>query len=107
MYGSNWVDMRRRALEILQQRHKDIIKHTSSTAYFDEVYKQTFLQNCRLRFMPDNLRYIDWNAKQPSPKSLMLEDFDRIVASGKIFTREFDSSEYASLTQQILEYMSD
>ena len=107
MFGSNWVDMRRRAVEILLQRHKDIIKYTNHTACSDEVYKQTFLQNCGLRIVPDNLRYIDWNAKQPSPKSLMIEDFDHIVASGKLFARKFDSPESESLIQQILEYISD
>ena len=107
MYGSNWVDMRRKAVDILLQRRNDIIKYTNHTSCSDEVYKQTFLQNCGLRIVSDNLRYIDWNAKQHSPKSLKLEDFDLIVASGKLFARKFDSPESESLIQQILEYMSD
>lgn len=106
MYGSNWADLRRHAVEILLQRRTDIIRYTKHTACSDEVYMQTFLQDCGLRIVPDNLRYIDWSARQSSPKSLKLEDFDSIVASGKLLARKFDSTESASLIKMILEHIS-
>lgn len=102
MYGSSWVDLRRSAVDILLRRREDIIRFTRHTSCSDEVYKQTVLQNCGLRIVNDNLRYIDWSARQPSPKTLRLEDYDSIIASGKLFARKFDSAKSAALRQRIL-----
>ncbi len=104
MYGSNWVDLRRRAVQILLQKRTEIIRYTKHTSCSDEVYKQTFLQNCGLCIVSDNLRYIDWSARQPSPKSLMLNDLSSIITSGKLFARKFDSPESTFLIQQILQH---
>ena len=106
MYGSNWVDLRRRAVAILLRKRADIIRHTRHTSSSDEIYKQTFLQNSGLRIESDNQRYIDWSARRPSPKSLTPEDYAAIIASGKLFARKFDAPESAALRQRILDTQS-
>lgn len=105
MYGSNWVDIRRNAVKLLLDKQRDIIKYTKYTSCSDEIYKQTFLQNSGLHIVNDNLRYIDWSARQPSPKSLAFEDFDDIIASGKLFAGKFASTESIALRNRIVEYL--
>ena len=92
MYGSNWVDLRRNAVKILLVKQDKIIQSTRYTQIANEIYKQTFLAEHGLRIMNDNLRYIDWSAMQPSPKSLTLDDYDSVMSSGKLFARKFDTT---------------
>lgn len=103
MYGSNWVDLRRRAVEVLLSNSREILRVTKLAACADEIYKQTFLQGQGLSIMDDNLRYIDWSARKPSPKSLKVEDFQNIMRSGKLFARKFDSPESPQLRDMIIE----
>lgn len=37
-----------------------------------------------------NLRYVDFSSQQPSPKTLRLEDYDKIMRSGCLFARKFN-----------------
>lgn len=101
MFGSNWVDLRRNAVKILLDNSK-IIRHTTKyTQIANEIYKQTFLQEHDLRIVDDNLRYIDWTARQSSPKSLGLADYDAIMDSGKLFARKFDAVDSHLLRDKI------
>ncbi len=80
-----------------------IIASTKYTTIGDEIYMQTFLQNYGLNFVNDNLRYIDWSDKMPSPKSLDEEDFERVMSSGKLFARKFDKVGSAKLRRMIID----
>lgn len=103
MYGSNWVDLRRNAVKRLLENRDHIIASTKYTTIGDEIYMQTFLQNYGLNFVNDNLRYIDWSDKMPSPKSLDEEDFERVMSSGKLFARKFDKVGSAKLRRMIID----
>lgn len=107
MYGSNWVDLRRNAVEYLLSRRKKIIRYTKFTSIANEVYKQTFLRDTDFRIVNDNFRYIDWSACAPSPKSLTEEDFQAIINSGKLFARKFNTPESAPLRQRIINHIHD
>lgn len=102
MYGSGWADFRRVAVRKLLERRAQILRSTRFSSCADEIYKQTFLQDCGLRIADDNLRYIDWSARKPSPKSLLLEDFKPMMESGKLFARKFDSSDAPELRRRII-----
>lgn len=103
MYGANWVDLRRQAVEVLLNSRREILKHMKFTSIANEIYKQTFLQGQGLSIVDDSLRYIDWSARKPSPKSLKVEDFQNIMRSGKLFARKFDSPESPQLRDMIIE----
>lgn len=104
-YGSNWVDFRRKAVEALLDRRDEIINATRYTSIANEVYKQTFLQDAGLRIVDDNLRYIDWSQRRPSPKSLLVDDYESVIESGKLFARKFDVPESERLRRRIAEYI--
>lgn len=106
MYGSNWVDLRRCALEALLNETEIIIRMTRFTSIANEVYKQTILADSGLRIINDNLRYIDWSARQPSPKSLTESDIEPIMRSGKLFARKFDTPESFLLREKIIERLN-
>ncbi len=101
-YGSNWVDMRRNAVNCLLEKQKEILRSTKFTQCADEIYKQTALEDSGLRIVNDNLRYIDWSARKPSPKSLGPADFDAMMSSGKLFARKFDAEDSPLLREMIL-----
>lgn len=105
MYGSSWSDLRRRPVELLLSRRKEILKSTKYTSIADEIYKQTFLQNDNLNIINDNLRYIDWSERRPSPKTLTIADFESIASSAKLFARKFDIPESEALRRQIIEHI--
>ena len=100
-YGSNWVDLRRNAVKMLLEDNDRILNSTRHTIIANEVYKQTFLYGRGLRIVDDNLRYIDWSEKQPSPKSLGPEDFNAMMASDKLFARKFDAANSHVLREMI------
>ncbi len=103
MYGSNWVDLRRNAVKTLLEDRDMILRSTKYTQIANEIYKQTFLHGRGLRIVNDNLRYIDWSACQPSPKSLGADDYDVVMKSGKLFARKFDAEDSPLLRDKILE----
>ena len=51
----------------------------------------------------DNLRYIDWSEGKPSPKTLTIEDADKLTNSGKLFGRKFNSK----VDSKILDYLDE
>lgn len=106
MYGSAWVDLRRSAVKLLLDNYELIMRTTKYTQCADEIYKQTFLHDRGLIIVNDNLRYIDWSARQPSPKSLKPEDFRSLTESGKLFARKFDDVESPILCDMISERIS-
>ncbi|MBD5190390.1 MAG: beta-1,6-N-acetylglucosaminyltransferase [Bacteroidales bacterium] len=101
-YGSNWVDLRRRAVELLVDRRQRIMRKIRFTLIPDEMYIQTFLQNDGLRVVNDNRRYIDWSEGKPSPKSLEEDDYKAVMSSGKLFARKFDTPQSEKLADLIL-----
>lgn len=105
LYGSNWGDFRRKAVEALLGKRREILKSTKYTSIANEVYKQSFLQDKGLRIVNDNKRYIDWTQRAPSPKSLLPEDYQTIIESDKLFARKFDSPESEKLRQHIIEHI--
>ena len=49
------------------------------------------------------MRYVDFSAHLPSPKTLTMEDYDRIMKSGRLFARKFDINKDRQVVEKILE----
>ncbi|RYZ93136.1 MAG: glycosyl transferase, partial [Sphingobacteriaceae bacterium] len=58
----------------------------------DEFIFQTLLYNSKFKadMVDDDLRYIDWSGGGASPKTLVMEDAEKLITSGKFFARKFD-----------------
>jgi len=72
----------------------------------DEFIFQTILYNSHYKdkMVNNDLRYIDWSAKGVSPKTLTMDDADRLVSSGKFFARKFDMKKNEDLLDFIDKY---
>lgn len=73
----------------INRKLKSFLKYAWCT---DEFVVATIIMNShfRDRTVNDNLRYIDWSEKKPSPKTLTVRDLDTIKASNMMFARKFD-----------------
>lgn len=48
---------------------------------------------------------MDFSAHLPSPKTLTIEDYDRIVDSGCLFARKFDINKDRAVVDKILTHL--
>jgi hypothetical protein len=94
--GSAWWSLSkecaRYCLDFLEA-HPGLLNYYKYTWGGDEFIFQTIIMNSpewRQKVVPDNLRYIDWADKKPSPKTLNRQDIPNMMASGKLFARKFD-----------------
>ena len=73
-------------------QHKNVKRFFEFTWGADEFVFQTILFNSPLKdhMINNNLRYIDWSAGQPSPKTFTIDDADHLINSGKLFARKFN-----------------
>ena len=70
----------------------DMVRFFRHTSVPDESFFQTVLMNSPLAptIVNDDLRYIDWSEGRSSPRTLTMEDRDRVLDSGALFARKFD-----------------
>ena len=59
----------------------------------DEHFYQIILMNSKFKnsIANDNLRYIEWFEEKSSPKTLTIEDYEKLRNSNKLFARKFDT----------------
>jgi hypothetical protein len=74
--------------------HPEVVRFFKYVWGADEFIFSTMLHNSgfgeRIR---DNQRFVDWSEGNAHPKLLTTGDFDRMIASGKLFARKFDQEE--------------
>ena len=58
----------------------------------DEFVIPTLVMNSKYSdtVINDNFYYIDWSNGGSNPKTLTVDDFERIISSGKMLARKFD-----------------
>lgn len=85
--------------------NKNVVRFFRLTWAPDEIIFQTVLYNSPFRdsMVNDNLVYVDWSAKQASPKTLDMEDKALLMPSGKLFARKFDMK----TKPQIMDYLDE
>lgn len=96
-YGTNsmfWTLTLECALYVMNyvennSRLKRFLKYTWGS---DEFIFPTVIMNSPFKdtLINNNFRYVDWSAGGARPKTLLTEDYDKIVQSGKIIARKFD-----------------
>ncbi len=91
-YGSEWCSLTYKAVKTIIATYLKVRHEFLYTTCSDEHYKQMILlSDGNLEFAKEgNLRYVDFSSQQPSPKTLRLEDYDKIMRSGCLFARKFD-----------------
>jgi hypothetical protein len=69
----------------------------------DEFLIQTLIMNSSFKksTINNNLRYIDWSENNARPKLLLKEDFERLIASGMLFARKFDTDVDVEILDQL------
>lgn len=102
-YGANWCSLTQGAVKEIVDKwklYRPIFTYSTSC---DELYKQMILlANPSFAFAKEgNLRYVDFSSQQPSPKTLRLEDYDKIMRSGCLFARKFDVNVDKEIVEKI------
>jgi len=92
--GDQWFYANRRSAEYIIQFHQQdnaITSHYRHRMFADESYFQTILANAdHLHLKNDNYRYVDWSTNAAHPKTILLEDLPRLLASPAHFARKFN-----------------
>lgn len=104
--GSSYWCLSRECIEyILQyvQANEWWIRYFKHAWVPDELFFQTILLNSpyRDRLVNDNLRFIQWTNRQPSPDILTAKDFPSFSTTAKLFARKFDATIDASVLDMI------
>lgn len=59
----------------------------------DEIFFQTLLMNSPYKYKrEDYLHYVDWSKGGNSPKTLTIDDYEKISGSDKLMARKFDAN---------------
>jgi hypothetical protein len=95
--GSQWFSANRRAAEFIVEYHatrRALAAHYRELMFPEESYFQCILANApHLKLQNCNLRYIapaDSPVGGPHPKTLVLDDLPKLIASPAHFARKFD-----------------
>jgi hypothetical protein len=95
--GSQWMNLTgAMVLKMLDYLRKDkkYLRRFRWTRASDEIFFQTLAKmQADVNIINDNLRYIDWvGGSNGSPKTLLSEDYEKLIESDKLFARKFDES---------------
>jgi hypothetical protein len=103
--GDHWFTGNRKVANILlseTSKSRQTIKHLDGRFCPEESYYQTILANrSDLRICPDNKRYTDWAGQDKHPRTLEIDDLDRMLESRCYFARKFSTSRPSSILDAI------
>lgn len=93
--GTNWINFTHKCVgKIFEYLDKNpqYIKRFKWTTCADEIFYHTILNLLEeLEVENENLRYVNWTDGPEYPKTLRLEDYEKIIQSNnKLFARKFD-----------------
>lgn len=108
--GSGWWSLERNACQYVLSRwnnDKKLRKRVKNTFAPDEGLIQAILLNAESSFpiVNDNLRYIIWEGKAASPRTLTIRDYDDMIKSGKFIARKVEPPKSTCLIKKIHEYV--
>jgi len=118
--GSGWFSLTGDCIEYILDfvdKNKDFYRFFHNAMCSDETFFQTIILNSEYKdkVVNNNLRYIDWCAAglgspktsgwfkrgSTSPRTLLLEDYERLSNSKCLFARKFDLDTDANIIQRI------
>jgi hypothetical protein len=106
--GSQWWGLSRECIVHLDNTFRTkpaVIRYFRHAFIPDESLFQTVIANeprFSSRIVNDDLRHIDWERPNPKyPRTLDMEDFDRLRTSSKLFARKFEIDRSQDLLDRI------
>lgn len=93
-FGSQWWCLNKQTVDWLikyLKDHKEYYRFFSTCSTPDESFFHTLVMNSPYAgSVKDYLHYVDWSEDNSSPKTLTMQDFEKIEQSGKLMARKFD-----------------
>jgi len=94
--GYNWFNLTKSCIEKIfeyLESDKKYIKRYKLTRCSDEIFFQTIIHQIKgLNIKNECLRYIDWESGPEYPRTLRINDYEKIMESKYLFARKFDES---------------
>jgi len=94
--GSNWINLTENCVQNIFEylkSDKKYVKRYKLTRCTDEIFYQTIIHQIKgLKIKNNCLRYTDWESGPEYPRTLRINDYDKIVGSNGIFARKFDET---------------
>lgn len=104
--GSTWVILRQDAtkhlLDFIDKNPKYLKKFRYSYCA-DELWLQTALGTSDCKIKNEHITYLDWATGPEYPRTLRMEDFDKIINSSHFFARKFDMDVDNEVIHKVLE----
>jgi hypothetical protein len=74
----------------------------------DEFAFNSLIMNSQFKenLADGNLRYIDWSEGKANPKTLLIDDLNDLMKSGKFLARKFDSQVDQQIIDEVLKVIS-
>ncbi|MDR1764361.1 MAG: hypothetical protein LBR64_10510, partial [Dysgonamonadaceae bacterium] len=93
--GSTWLNLSREMIKLVLDFIEDNPKYVAQfrhTRNADEIFFQTIILNSKLadKVCKSDLRYVDWTSGPEYPRTLTMDDYDKIMQSDALFARKFD-----------------
>jgi len=95
--GSNYMDLTDHCVkEVIQYLNDNpqYLRRFKYTLIPEEIFFQTIILNLKLEtvIINKNFRFIDWDTGPDHPRTLTIDDFERIMDSEDLFARKFDEN---------------
>ena len=105
--GSQWTNYTHNCVgkmfEYLK-KNKKYIKRYKWTNCADEIFFQTLIKQINgINIINNCLRYIDWESGPEHPRTLRINDYEKIMKSGNLFARKFDEAVDNEIIDKIYE----
>jgi hypothetical protein len=105
--GCNWANINHATLSYILaylRENPAYLTQFRATYISDEIWLHTLVMNSPYRdaTINDWLRYIDWEAGAKNPKTLGMEDLEKIRSSSGLFARKFDVEYDAAVLQHFI-----
>lgn len=106
-FGSQWMSLSHEFIDYLFYNYNvetELLKEYKYSICVDETMIHTLFMNSRFKDLrKDNLTYVDWSEGKTSPKTLTLDDYDKMKNSNKFFARKFDETIDNEIITKILD----
>jgi hypothetical protein len=108
--GEAWWNFSRPVAEYVHEfvaGNRRYVRFFEHVLHPSELFFQTIVMNSphAEHVVDDHLRYIDWGRDLSRPKSLGVDDLERIVTSGKLFARKFDAGVDSAILDRLDEHI--
>lgn len=109
--GSNYMDLTNHCVKkILKflEGNPEYLNRFKYTYIPEEIFFHTIIMNLKLDTIIENrvLRFVDWKNGPDYPKTLTIDDYQRVMNSENIFARKFDENKDNEIIRRIYQYVT-